>query len=598
MAGLIDQLESAAVEPETKSASDADDADGSDDSTASIGEPASDDSLSEDKTKGDSPTAERGDDADSATAETPAKKQTKTGSRGTASAKKNNRSAGAAKADTSSANDDAVSDDGGLLVGDTSDKKPGGEAAKTSAGTSDDNKSTTRTDTETGDSSAQPSGDHNGAAIKATDGVRASVKQKKNGRSRKNQQKGNRSGASGKTASANKPGDGNKPGNAGKAGGSPKRKEDDDELVSVIDAALSEDEAIGSTAKTGEMDRPSDNPTDDDNLVNVLGKTDESLDLGDDAELNKLPADGEALSLVEGFTTIDVGDIDLRSDSEGGDTTGVDGGGAADGESANPELVHSVVVNEPQIPEDVITTVASRTATSGSERTQGDLLVEQPFTGRLPKEFSARDLALTRSGPNFRRQLRRALNDDQSDVLDRLRAGRGAITVDELPTFNDQIERYHAPLRRGLAEIAQAGAKVGGQADLSHAALDNLVRQLAKYIVDRVRVPTIQVVDEDTDADRERILEPIRALYRDFRNVGLPDLSEDALYEAFAIGLYDSIEPSAPVSWVLDPRSDPDPVCDINSRRDDVVKGATFPTGHARPLSLPGCRCLVTLADY
>lgn len=429
-----------------------------------------------------------------------------------------------------------------------------------------------------------------GAANRATDGVRASVKQKKNGRSRKSQQK---SGKSAQNAQKNGPsGKASSGSNKNKRNTSPDNARDDEDLVSVIDAALSDGDGESQVATEPESGA-------DEDIVNVfeIVSDGQGQDVGDDAEMNQLPAEGEKLSLVEGFTTIDLGDVDLRSKDGKGD-----GGKGEDtdleGEGANPELMHSVVVNEPQIPEDVITTVVSRTAVGGSERTQGDLLVEQPFTGRLPKEFSARDLALTRSGPNFRRQLRRALNDDQSDVLDRLRAGRGAITAEELPSFNDQIERYHGPLRRGLAEIAQAGAKVGGQADLSHAALDNLVKQLAKYIVDRVRVPTIKIVDEDTEADRERILEPIRALYRDFRNVGLPDLSEDALYEAFAIGLYDSIEPSAPVSWVLDPRSDPDPVCDINSDRQDVIKGGTFPSGHARPLSLPGCRCLVTLADY
>jgi hypothetical protein len=49
---------------------------------------------------------------------------------------------------------------------------------------------------------------------------------------------------------------------------------------------------------------------------------------------------------------------------------------------------------------------------------------------------------------------------------------------------------------------------------------------------------------------------------------------------------------------MTDPRSDPDPVCEINRARDDVAKGEVFPSGHSRPLSLPGCRCLVVVATY
>lgn len=339
--------------------------------------------------------------------------------------------------------------------------------------------------------------------------------------------------------------------------------------------------------------------TDSDDEVEVL---DVSLfDAGEAvSEMNEPPAEGQELSLVEGFTTIELNEIDLR-DGQGKDDSGSnndEGGTGTESDGSDRELVRSAVANEGPGPEEMITTVTSRTASAQRDRTRGDLLIDEPYTGRLGKEFAARDVSLTRSGPNFRRQLRRALNDDQSDVLDRLRAGRGEIKVDELPTFGDQIDRYLTPLRRGLAEIAQAGAKAGGQNDLSQTALDNLVRQLAKYIVDKVRIPTIQVVEQTEDQDRERILEPVRALYRDFRNVGLSELTEDALYEAFAIGLYDSIEPSAPISWVIDPRSDPDPVCEINSQRDDVVKGVVFPSGHARPLSLPGCRCLVKVARH
>ncbi len=391
--------------------------------------------------------------------------------------------------------------------------------------------------------------------------------------------------------------------------GSASRVDRDTDTTTHTDTTtdIDADTDVGDAESDSDREGASASETDGD-VVLELDLMSEGSTAGSD--LNELPADGEALSLVEGFSTIELTD----ADETGGDTLPADdaedarppgtGSQADEDEQSSPadedapELVYSVLVNEPQTPEEVITTVASRTATSQPDRTRGDLLIDEPFTGRLGKEFAARDRALTRSGPNFRRQLRRALNDDQSEVLDLLRAGRGEIKVDELPAFGDQIDRYLAPLRRGLSEIAQAGAKAGGQADLSQSALDNLVRQLAKYIVDKVRIPTIQVLQETPDHDRERILEPIRALYRDFRNVGLPDLTEDALYEAFAIGLYDSIEPAAPIRWVVDPRSDPDPVCEINRQRDDVAKGEIFPSGHARPLSLPGCRCLVTVADY
>ncbi len=300
----------------------------------------------------------------------------------------------------------------------------------------------------------------------------------------------------------------------------------------------------------------------------------------------------QAMTMVDGFTTIDLADetIELRRTDEQ-DSLVVDDGSTG-------EVQHSVIVSEPESPDLIITTVTARSATSLLEGNRGDIDLDEPAPGKAPAVFSARDVALARSGADFRRQLRRALNDDQSDVLDRLRAGRRSIETSELPAFGDQIDRYLTPLRRSLGEVAQAGVAAGDHSDLTPRALDNLVRQLAKFIVDQVRIPTIEAVRLAEDDDREKILEPIRAVYRDFRNGALPGLAEDALYEAFAIGLYDSIEPAERLAWLIDPRTDPDPVCEINAATTEVVKGSVFPSGHARPLAMPGCRCLVVSADF
>ena len=236
--------------------------------------------------------------------------------------------------------------------------------------------------------------------------------------------------------------------------------------------------------------------------------------------------------------------------------------------------------------------MASREQGEHIEGNRGDLLIDDEYRGRLPSAIAARDAALGRAD-EFHRSIRRALNDDQSEVLDRLRVGRGAIEVSELPRFTDQIERYLQPLRDGLAPVALAGAKAGGRREISAGVLDNLAKQLAKYIVDQVRIPVIREVEHATDHDREKLFEPIRSIYRDFRNTGLLDLADDALYESFAIGLYGAIPADEPVVWVLDPRHDPDPVCEINAGRTGVLKGQKFPSGHLRPLALPNCRCLV-----
>ncbi len=214
-------------------------------------------------------------------------------------------------------------------------------------------------------------------------------------------------------------------------------------------------------------------------------------------------------------------------------------------------------------------------------------------------DFTARDVALTRYGVNVRRKVKRALADDQSDVLDRLQKARRKMSIDDLPTEDDQVARYRDALVEGLGSVAKAGAKHGGaksggakSGGGSQSAIDDLVDRTVKSLHDSLRAKTEASVIQ-ADGEVEEALEAVRAHYRDARATELPTLVEDALNEAFAIGLYDALPKNAPVRWITDPRETPSPDCFDNTLADDVTKPGEFPTGHRRPLGSPGCRCLV-----
>ncbi len=280
-----------------------------------------------------------------------------------------------------------------------------------------------------------------------------------------------------------------------------------------------------------------------------------------------------ATGLIEGFTTIELSEADINLASEQ--------------QRGEPEQELS----------NIITTVESRSrsAVRGADHdiNRGDLRIEgADFRGKLLSAFVARDKAL-KGLDDVQRAMRRVVNDDQSDVLDRIRGGKGRLKVDELAPLNQQLERYLVPVHRGLLPVGLAGARVGGKVPDAPGALERLEQAVARYIVDRLRIPVIQLIEEDDTDDREAILDPIRSVYRDFRNGSLIDLVEDSMYEAFAIGVFAAIKEGTQIAWLLDPRYDPDPACEINAGRDGLTKGEAFPSGHARPLAVPSCRCLV-----
>ena len=94
-------------------------------------------------------------------------------------------------------------------------------------------------------------------------------------------------------------------------------------------------------------------------------------------------------------------------------------------------------------------------------------------------------------------------------------------------------------------------------------------------------------------ADVDDVLEPLRAHYRDVRLSNVPDLTDDVLAEAFALGGYVAIAKGTPIRWLSDPRFEPNSDCFDDTLADDVIAPDSFPTGRTHPSGQPGCRCLV-----
>lgn len=193
------------------------------------------------------------------------------------------------------------------------------------------------------------------------------------------------------------------------------------------------------------------------------------------------------------------------------------------------------------------------------------------------------------------RRLKRALQDDQNGLLDRLRQGPGTWSDDLLPD---------EPTQRALYAKASAGAIRD-----SMAAGITFARTILGGRLGRAPSPDQRTVDAVTDeltgtvvtllrrrlegGDVPDAAERIGAAYREWRGERIERLAEDRAIEAFGAGVLTGSARSTGMRWV---RGDAGPGCadcEDNALAETVAPGEEFPTGHRHPPAHAGCRCLV-----
>ena len=235
-------------------------------------------------------------------------------------------------------------------------------------------------------------------------------------------------------------------------------------------------------------------------------------------------------------------------------------------------------------------------------RDGGDAAAPAPETAgedesaQEPTAVAARDAALAEAGEDLVRRGKRALQDEQNDVLDGLRRQRGKIDLGKvLPSQDEQISRWAHVLQPAVDTAYSAGATAGGGA--RGAAPRALLTELATYSVaplrDRLSV-ALEAVDTRSPADAEIVVaQRLGARYREWRGQELETVLGDSLAMAYARGVYDAAPGGARLRWVA-AREGKCPDCDDNAL-EPTVKGSDFPTGQLHPPAHPGCRCVLVV---
>ena len=194
------------------------------------------------------------------------------------------------------------------------------------------------------------------------------------------------------------------------------------------------------------------------------------------------------------------------------------------------------------------------------------------------------------------RRLKRLLQEDHNDLLDRLRTRRGKGTLeDNLAPLPEQFARFQAGLTDALSKAFAEGRVAAGGSGSSDSgkAVSNLV---ARQVVNPLRAEVSRAVQGGLEAEDTptAIAERASDVFRVWKGVRTELLGEGMVYAAFNQGLIDgwSRNPRVNKAWVASEEEEcPNEVCAKNVAAGPVALKATFPSGHLTPPAHGGCTC-------
>lgn len=205
-----------------------------------------------------------------------------------------------------------------------------------------------------------------------------------------------------------------------------------------------------------------------------------------------------------------------------------------------------------------------------------------------------RDEALEPVEKNLGRKLKRALQDDQNDLLDRLRQRGRAKAATILPDEGDHLRRFAEAARDHLDEAAKIGAETNGGAD-SAPGVEDLAVELGSALANAVRAKlesALAAVDAEGD-DEPAAADRVGVAYREWKSARIERLAGDHLVAAFTRGVLAAAPSGATFRWVVSDLDGACPDCDDNALAGPTPAGQSYPTGPTQPPAHGGCRCLL-----
>lgn len=205
-----------------------------------------------------------------------------------------------------------------------------------------------------------------------------------------------------------------------------------------------------------------------------------------------------------------------------------------------------------------------------------------------------RDAAVEAIWSRLARSLKRALQDEQNETLDRLRAGRSQPTGAELVPGDQQAARFAKVAIVVLGEAAHEGAKFVSAGALPSVKVDDLAADLAGSLAGPLRRALDDCVRASGD-DRATLVERIGGAYRECRGQRVERVAIDATVAAFGRGTL-AAAGGQTLRWIVEDEAGPCSDCDDNALAGPTAAGDAYPTGQTHPPAHDGCRCFLAPA--
>ncbi len=216
--------------------------------------------------------------------------------------------------------------------------------------------------------------------------------------------------------------------------------------------------------------------------------------------------------------------------------------------------------------------------------------------------FAERDEVVTPLIVSSAKKLKRALADEQNDVLDALRRGEPVHELDEMiPTLSEHVARYTA----AIADDLEAAVRLGGATSKTGATQlrKGLVTEsvsvangaVEQWLVVPLRDRLARCIEEGA-GDNAVVTKKVRSVYREWKTQHIDESLDDVLRRAHGRGVLAGFAPDTPIVWEADPRFAACPDCEDNVLAGAITAGDGFPTGDVFAPAHQGCRCLLAAA--